>query len=206
MSKWFSARSRFRAIVVIVAVACSACADRTDNGDEDKRRSASVTEADLQVDDVPQEEPGVSRTRWETANPAAREVAGNLTVSLEEGRGGPLALAFANGVTVRAEELAVHASAVRVGADDATFRAVLGLPEEVRARVYRVIDERTSPSAAAGGLCGREARTTNIAVSEFVDQDGDWALRIAAFKGRRPPGERGAEPEMCAVFAFKQPR
>jgi hypothetical protein len=148
----------------------------------------------------------LARSRWQTANAGARDITGNLTVSLEEGRGGPLALAFANGVTLRAEELAVHEAGVRVGAaSDTTFRAVLGVPSEVSARVYRVIDERTAQSATAGGLCGREARTTAIAAAEFVDEEGDWVLRIAAFKGRRPPGERGAEPEMCGVFAFKQP-
>ncbi|MBI1186381.1 MAG: hypothetical protein GC206_03490 [Alphaproteobacteria bacterium] len=206
MSKWSSARSRVCAALLIAALAAAACTDRSGarNGETD-RRSATVTEVDLDVEPVPQEEPGWARSRWETANAGARDVTGNLTVSLEEGRGGPLALAFASGVTVRAEELAVHEANTRVGAADATFRAVLGVPPEVRARVYRVIDERTAASAPAGGLCGRDARTTAIAAAEFVDEEGDWALRIAAFKGRRPPGERGGDPEICGLFAFKQP-
>ncbi|NWG53992.1 MAG: hypothetical protein HXY28_09755 [Hydrogenophilaceae bacterium] len=207
MSKWSSARSRLCAALLIATLGLAACSDRSKAGaSASDRRSATVTEVDLDVEPVSQEEPGLVRSRWETANAGAREVTGNLTVSLEEGRGGPLALAFANGVTLRAEELAVHEAGARVGAAaDTTFRTVLGVPAEVRARVYRVIDERTSASAAAGGLCGREARTTAIAAAEFVDEGGDWALRIAAFKGRRPPGERGAEPEICGVFAFRQP-
>lgn len=207
MSKWSSVRSKVGVALLIAVLGLTACSDRSSaRGGQPDRRSATVTEVDLDVEPVPQEEPGLVRSRWETANAGARDVTGNLTVSLEEGRGGPLALAFASGVTVRAEELAVHEASARVGAaGDSTFRAVLGVPVEVRARVYRVIDERTAASAPAGGLCGRDARTTSIAAAEFVDEEGDWVLRIAAFKGRRPPGERGAEPEMCGLFAFKQP-
>jgi hypothetical protein len=164
-----------------------------------------VTAADTRVDAVAQEEPGLVRHVWRAANQPARELTGNLTVSMEEGRGGAVAFAFANGITVRAEELSVYESSDRTGSGAATFQSLLALPDQVRARVYRVIDQVTTRSARNGGLCGAEQRPTALAAAEFVDADGDWVLRVAAFRGAEPPGG-AADPELCNAFAFQQPR
>jgi hypothetical protein len=159
----------------------------------------------MRVDAVPQEEPGVARRLWRAQNDQARVVAGNLSVSLEEGRGGPVAMAFANGVTIRAEQLAAHGGAARTGGPEAqTFQSLLNLPGQVDARVYRVVEERVTQSAPRGGLCG-ELRTAAVAASEFVDERGRWVLRVAAFRGEAAPGENLGDPELCGLFAYEQP-
>src|SRR5256885_1790993 len=55
------------------------------------------------VDQVPEEEPAVARSSWRAVNDVTRGVTGNLRVSMERQRGGPLIFAFATGVTVRAQ-------------------------------------------------------------------------------------------------------
>ncbi|MGE0045075.1 MAG: hypothetical protein AB7J28_00980 [Hyphomonadaceae bacterium] len=201
MSKWCSARFRAAALG-LVAVALAACSqDEGQSGTNPGSRSSVVTEPELAVDAVPQEVPGLARQRWRAANENARDVAGNLTVSLEEGRGGPLALAFANGITLRGEERAVHEGSVRINADGATFRSLLGLSPQVQTRVYRIVEETVTLSAQQG-LCG-DNRTTTIAASEFVDERGRWVLRLAAFRGSVAPGEGRVNPDLCGVFAYE---
>lgn len=206
MSKWSSAVSKAGALALIAVLFLSACDRAGDGEDEPRERAATVVDADTDVDEVPQEEPGVSRRQWRTANSASRDIAGNLTVSLEEGRGGPLALAFANGITLRAEELALHEGGARTGSGASTFRSLLALPDGVRVRVYRVTDERVAQSAPSGGLCGEESRTTTLAIAEFVDDENGWVLRIAAFRGQPAPGARDGDPVLCGAFAYQQPR
>jgi hypothetical protein len=169
-------------------------------------RAKAITRSEWRVDVIPQEEPGVARRLWRTANPAARDVLGNLSASLERGRGGPLTLAFANGVTLRLEWLTKHDADARIGpGSDATFQTLLALPEQVDARVYRVLDENIARSAQRGGPCG-EVRSTHVALAEFVDDDGDWVLRMAAFRGATPPAGRESDPDPCGAFAYQQPQ
>ncbi|MBI1251956.1 MAG: hypothetical protein GC189_10840 [Alphaproteobacteria bacterium] len=164
-------------------------------------RPSTVVEPEMRVDDVPQEEPGLARNRWRLANTNTRDVAGNLSASLERGRGGPLALAFANGITVRAEILSVYRANTRINAQGA-FANLMGLDPRVDVNVYRVADETVAAAAPRGGLCG-EARTQHVAVVEYVDEDGDWTMKIAAFKGRAAPGEGGDDPELCGVYIYR---
>lgn len=181
-----------------------ACAPAGEDAEGERAFGAAITEPEAtRVDAVPQEEPGLARNRWRAVNESARTVTGNLTASLEEGRGGPLALAFANGVTLRGELLTVHDASARVGGQIANFRTLLALPSQVDARVYRVIDETVTLSAGQG-LCG-EARTTSVAAAEFVGESGRWVLHIAAFRGAVAPGE-GGDPGFCGVFGFEQPQ
>ncbi|MGE3142614.1 MAG: hypothetical protein AB7L65_04790 [Hyphomonadaceae bacterium] len=204
MSMWCSARFKAAAALLIVA-ALAACAPADEEGAGAGRRSTAISQPeDLPVSDVSEEDPGVARRLWRAENETARSLTGNLSASLEEGRGGPLSLAFANGITLRAEEMTAYRADARVNSEGATFQSVLGLPPQVRVHVYRVVDETVSQSAAQGGLCG-QAPTTAIAASEFVDDEKGWVLRIAAFRGAATPGETRAEAELCGGLAFIQP-
>jgi hypothetical protein len=178
----------------------------SDDGEGLKVRPSAIVEPEMRVDAVPQEEPGVARRLWRAHNDQARVVAGNLSVSLEQRRGGPVVLAFANGITVRAEQLLAHHASARVGgAGDPSFQSLLSLPAQVDVRVYRVADERVTQSAPRGGLCG-ELRTAAVAAAEFVDDRGRWVLRLAAFRGDAAPGAGQGDPQLCSVFAYEQPQ
>ena len=209
MSKWFSVRFRplARATMrgafgALIALSLAAC-DSNDGGEGAPRvRTSTVVEPETRVDTVPQEEPAVARQQWRIANEAARGVTGNLRVSLESVRGGPVVFAFANGITVRAQPIAVVPAGDRSGVGGQSFAAVLAGDPRVDAHVYRVESENVTPSAAQGGLCGGQ-RTRFMAVSEFVDNSGRWVFKLASFRGDRSPGVAGDDPEHCNTFAFQ---
>ncbi len=165
-------------------------------------RSSTVVEPETRVDTVPQEEPAVARQQWRSVNEAARSITGNLRVSLESVRGGPVIFAFANGITVRAQPIVQSPADNRSGVGGQSFAAVLGGDPRVDAYLYRVEGETISESAAQGGLCGGEP-TRHMAVSEFVDGSGRWVFKIAAFRGDRLPGGPGADPGLCNSFSFQ---
>ena len=205
MSKWFNARSKAAAALSIAWFALLACSPA---GKHDAAtggvRPSTVIAPEPVVDDVPQEEPAVARTRWRIANENARSITGNLNVSLAGARGGPVIFAFATGVTVRGQPNAVTPGSSRSGVEGRSFAGLYGGNPGADAHLYRVLDETVSPSAPAGGLCGG-AHTTHLAVSEFVDQRGRWVFKLAAFKGSGPPGVNGVNPEYCATYAFDAP-
>jgi hypothetical protein len=206
MWTWFSARCRAGAIALTAFVAVAACSPQ-DEADASRLRPSTLTEAEWRVDAIPQEQPGLARRVWKTANNTTRDVLGNLSASLEEGRGGPLTLAFATGVTLHLEQLSMHDADARIGPEgEDSFQTLLGLPDQVEARVYRVLNENIARSARAGGPCG-EIRSTYVALAEFVDEDGDWVLRMAAFKGAVAPagGEEEGDPGLCGPYAYQQP-
>jgi hypothetical protein len=207
MSK--SSSVRFSAAVLALAClfALGGCGrDEGQASDGGGARPSAIVEPELRVDAVPQEEPGVARRLWRAQNDLASAVAGNLSVSLEQGRGGPVALAFANGITIRAEQLIAHHASARTGGPDGqAFQSLLALPTQVDVRVYRVLEERVTQSAPRGGLCG-ELRATSIAAAEFVDDRGRWVLRLAAFRGDFAPGEGQGDPKLCGVYNYEQPQ
>jgi hypothetical protein len=203
MSKWFSGRSSALGLVLALGVFAAACAREEAGAGGEDVRAATVVEPEMRVDDVPQEDPGVARRQWRFANTNTRDVVGNLSVSLEAGRGGPVAFAFATGVTVRAEILTVHPADTRIS-DAGAFANLMGLDPRVEVNVYRALDETVSMSATRGGLCGG-ARTQHLGVVEYVDEDGEWTMKIAAFKGRAAPGGGRDDPEMCGVFIYRAP-
>ena len=185
----------------IFALALGACS--RDAGDEKLpgERPSTVVEAETRVDAVPQEEPGVARSQWRAVSDQARSVTGNLRVSLEGRRGGPVVFAFANGVTVRAQPYNVVPADSRSGSGGQSFAAVLAGDPRVDAYLYRVLAENLTPGREAqGGLCG-QATTRHMAVSEFVDASGRWVFKIAAFSGEAQPPS-SADPELCAAFAY----
>jgi hypothetical protein len=148
------------------------------------------------VETVAQEDPGVVRRAWRANNEQARLMAGDLTISLE-GREGdedrPVVFAFANGVTVRAAP-----SAARI----AGLQSILGAPPEVAPKIYRVAQERVSPSARLGGLCAG-LRTSYVAFAEYVDADGDWTLRLASFHQAASQDRDAAEtPVLCFALDY----
>jgi hypothetical protein len=183
-----------------LALSLGAC-DRADNSDKTPRaRSSTVVEPETRVDTVPQEEPAVARSQWRVADDDARAITGNLRVSLQGARGGPLVFAFANGITITAQPYHVVPADSRSGAGGQSFAAVLGGDPRVETYLYRVQTENVTNSAARGGLCG-EGVTRHMAVSEFVDGSGRWVFKVAAFRGEASPGS-GADPELCNAYAY----
>lgn len=182
--------------LTLIAGACSR--DRVDS-QPDRPRGSTVVEPETRVDVVPQEEPAVARTQWRAASDAARRVTGNLRVSIESRRGGPLIFAFANGVTVRAQPYEMAPADSRSGVGGQSFAAVLGGDPRVNAYLYRVLEENVTRSAPHGGLCG-EDRTRYMAVSEFVDGSGRWVFKVASFRGAEAPP--AADPGLCNSYAY----
>ena len=215
MWKWFSGRSEAHArkgparaiaitgVAALLALGALAGCNRNNRTEQAPSvRSSTVVEPETRVDTVPQEEPAVARQQWRAVNEAARNVTGNLRVSLESVRGGPVIFAFANGITVRAQPIVQSPADNRSGVGGQSFAAILGGDPRVDAYVYRVESETISESAAQGGLCGGEA-ARHLAVSEFVDGSGRWVFKLAAFRGARAPGTPGADPGHCNSFSFQ---
>ncbi len=203
MSKWCSARFRaaFRASCALILIAAAAACGRNDMVETSTVRPSTIVAPEMRVDTVPQEEPAVARQQWRAVNDNARTITGNLRVSIESVRGGPIVFAFANGVTIRAQPISEVPADQRSGVGGQSFAAVLGGDPRVDAHVYRVIDENVTRSAARGGLCGNE-QTRHVAVSEFVDAGSHWVFRVAAFKGAQAPGLPGQDPQLCAAYSF----
>lgn len=192
-------------IVVMLAVAmlASGACSRRDQGQTDNgvRPQTIVAPENTPVDAVPQEEPAVSRQQWRAVNDRTRGTTGNLRVSIERQRGGPLIFAFATGITVKAQNYQVVSADARSGVGGQSFAAVLGGDPRVSAYLYRVNQETLAPTAAAaGGLCGQDT-TRYLAVSEFVDASGAWVFKIAAFHGENAPGT-GQDPLSCGNYAY----
>lgn len=173
---------------------------RENKGEAPSRpRGSTVVEPETRVDVVPQEEPAVARTQWRAASDVARRVSGNLRVSLEGTRGGPVIFAFANGITIRAQPYNVVPADSRSGVGGQSFAAVIGGDPRVSVHLYRVLDETVTASATQGGLCGQE-RTRYLAVSEFVDSSGRWVFKIAAFGGEDAPPV--VDPGHCNSYSY----
>lgn len=194
------------AATLVLAVAIAACGP--DGGGlggaaKDARSgSAPVTTPDLRVDDVPTGEPGLDRKQWRALGEPAVSVLGNLTASVVGGRSGELVLAFANGITVRAERIADLRGQDRAGGELGDFTRLLGMAPGAGVFVYLVQSERRANIAPAGGLC-RALKPTHLAISEFVNDANQWVMRIAAFRGEAPPGPNAAgDPALCAVYNY----
>jgi hypothetical protein len=167
-----------------------------------RENSGPRTVADTAVEEVATGEPGKDRFNWRAGNDSARTISGNVTASLPEGSGGPLALAFANGITLRLDVLGLHRGADRMAPRGDTIAAILGSDPRASVGIYRVAQEDVDRSAPKGGLCGA-APTRHVAVTEYVTEQGDWSLRIAAFKGAAAPGaDNAVDPELCNAFVF----
>jgi xanthine/CO dehydrogenase XdhC/CoxF family maturation factor len=187
-------------ITIVAALGLAACGGEEKASEAPRTRASTIVEPETRVDTVPQEEPAVARSQWRASSDVARSVAGNLRVSLEGQRGGPVVFAFANGVTIRAQPYDVKPADTRSGVGGQSFAAVLGGDPRVDVYLYRVLDENVTRSAAQGGLCGRE-RTRNLAVSEFVDGSGRWVLKVAAFRGEASPPSND-DPQACNAYAY----
>jgi hypothetical protein len=183
-----------------LALGVSACDRNRGDSTVPGERPHTVVEAETRVDTVPQEEPAISRSQWRAANDDARAITGNLRVSLQGRRGGPLVFAFATGVTVVGQPYNVAPADSRSGVGGQSFAAVLGGDPRVDAYLYRVVSENVTTSAPRGGLCG-EGVTRYLAVSEFVDGSGRWVFKIAAFSGdAQPPSSQ--DPQLCNAYSY----
>lgn len=193
-------RRIFLTAVAVLGLAVGGC-DRNGGGAGlPGERAQTQVEAETRVDTVPQEEPAIARSQWRAANEDARAVTGNLRVSLQGRRGGPLVFAFATGVTVVGQPYNVVPADSRSGVGGQSFAAVLGGDPRVDVYLYRVESENVTPSAPRGGLCG-EAVTRHLAVSEFVDGAGRWVFKIAAFSGdAQPPSSQ--DPQLCNAYSY----
>jgi hypothetical protein len=193
-----------RGVILAIAVAglaLGACSRERGSENLPGERPMTQVEPEIRVDAVPQEEPAVARSQWRAVSEAARSNTGNLRVSLEGARGGPVVFAFANGVTIRAQPDNVVPADSRSGAGGQSFAALLAGDPRVEAYLYRVLDENLIPGRqATGGLCGTSP-TRHMAVSEFVDASGRWVFKIAAFRGdAQPPAN--VDPELCSAFGY----
>jgi len=196
---------RLVVLVIAAALACSGCSPPGNPTEPESvarpDRSAPVT-APESVSTIATAEPGAVRHRWVAQTAQARDVTGTLTASLEAGRGGPLILAFANGITLRLERVADQVGADRTGSGNVTFSSILGADPGAGVYVYRVADETIARSAPRGGLC-LNARASFVAVSEFVNRQGDWVFTIAAYRGAVPPGpQANADPLYCGAYGY----
>ncbi len=191
-------RTLLLAALAALSLTAAACSRQDEGNKPDRPRGATVIEPETRVDVVPQEEPTVARSQWRAASDVARRATGNLRVSLEGVRGGPVVFAFANGITVRAQPYNVVPADSRSGVGGQSFAAVLGGDPRVSAYLYRVLDENVTRSAAQG-LCGEE-RTRYMAVSEFVDGSGRWVFKIAAFRGSEALPV--VDPGLCNSYAY----
>jgi hypothetical protein len=183
-----------------LALGVSGCNRNGGDSNLPGERPQTQVDAETRVDTVPQEEPAIARSQWRATNDDARAVTGNLRVSLQGRRGGPLVFAFATGVTVVGQPYNVVPADSRSGVGGQSFAAILGGDPRVETYLYRVEAENVTPSAPRGGLCG-EAVTRYLAVSEFVDASGRWVFKIAAFSGdAQPPSS--SDPQLCNAFAY----
>lgn len=197
---------RMACVALLMMTAAAGC-DRVSVGEaptttQRPSRSSPVTVPDTAVDTVATAEPGLARNRWAAGTDLARTVTGNLTTSLESGRGGPLIMAFANGLTLRLERIAEHVGADRTGSGGATFAATLGADPNAGVYIYRVADERIYSTAPQGGVCQRDAAKF-VALSEFVNRNGDWTFVFAAFRGEQSPGPQSdRDPQLCGAYGY----
>jgi hypothetical protein len=189
------------AALAIAALGLGACSRERNSEKLPGERPVTVVEPETRVDAVPQEEPAVARSQWRAVSEQARAVTGNLRVSLEGARGGPVVFAFASGVTIRAQPYNVVPADSRSGAGGQSFAAVLAGDPRVEAYLYRVLEENLIPGRqSTGGLCGTSP-TRHLAVSEFVDGSGRWVFKVAAFRGEAQPPS-SADPGLCGAFAY----
>ncbi len=186
--------------MAVLALSLTACNRNGSDSNVPGERPQTQVEAETRVDTVPQEEPAIARSQWRAANEDARGVTGNLRVSLQGRRGGPLVFAFATGVTVVGQPYSVVPADSRSGVGGQSFAAVLGGDPRVDAYLYRVVSENVTSSAPRGGLCG-EAVSRFLAVSEFVDGAGRWVFKIAAFSGDTQPGS-GSDAQLCNAYSY----
>lgn len=193
-----------RGVVVaamVAVLALGACQRERDSEQLPGERPSTVVEAETRVDAVPQEEPAVARSQWRASSDQARSVTGNLRVSLEGRRGGPVVFAFANGITIRAQPYNVVPADSRSGSGNQSFAAIMAGDPRVEAYLYRVLEENLTPGRTSqGGMCGADS-ARHLAVSEFVDSSGRWVFKIAAFRGEAQPPS-SADPELCGAFAY----
>ena len=186
--------------MAVLALGLTACNRNGSDSNVPGERPQTQVEAETRVDTVPQEEPAIARSQWRAANEDARGATGNLRVSLQGRRGGPLVFAFATGVTVVGQPYSVVPADSRSGVGGQSFAAVLGGDPRVDAYLYRVVSENVTSSAPRGGLCG-EAVSRFLAVSEFVDGAGRWVFKIAAFSGDTQPGS-GSDAQLCNAYSY----
>jgi hypothetical protein len=195
-------RSVIVGLMAAAAIVTSGCS-RQDHAQSGPaiRPQTIVAPENTPVDAVPQEEPAVSRQQWRAVNDRTRNTTGNLRVSIERERGGPLVFAFATGITIEAQAYAAAPADSRSGAGGQSLAALQGGDPRVSSYLYRVIHETLAPTAAQqGGLCGKDT-TRYMAVSEFVDSTGAWVFKIAAFHGDAAPGGN-QDPLFCGNYAF----
>ncbi len=193
-------RRMIAAALAAFALVGAGCARNDEGEQEPSIRASTVVVPETRVDAVPHEEPAVARAQWRAVGDTARAVTGNLRVSIERTRGGPLIFAFATGVTVRAQPFSVVPADTRSSVGGQSYAALLGGDPRVDVHLYRVLSENVTPSAPQGGLCGG-MRTRIIAVSEFVDSSGRWVFKIASFRGDGPVGA-GEDTVLCSAYAY----
>lgn len=201
MSKWSNAACNALAAVSVLAL--TGCdeffGNKSSQANAATTQSPLVTSPDTDVAETASAEPGRDRRQWRAQSANARTLTGNVTTSTE-GRGGPLLLAYATGITITAEHDATMKGSAPISPGGPSFSEEMNLDRQADVYIYRVTDEQLSPSAArSGGLCGPD-RTMHVAVSEFVGKEGEWTLRVASFKGSSPGAD--SNPQFCGAYLY----
>ncbi len=211
MSKWFSARFKGRcgalaafALLGLGGLGGLGGCDKLLAPLEEEQAETSGsngvrTRPDTAIPDIASAEPGKDRRLWRASNEATRLSTGYLTASLE-GRSGPLTLAFAEGITLTLERDVRVGAGEKAGRDGETFASLMSVDTAADIYLYRVTRENVLKTAKQGGLC-KKNKAVHLAVSEFVGRDGEWVFKVAAFRGKAPPGA-GGDPEFCAAYQY----
>lgn len=82
-----------------------------------------------------------------------------------------------------------------------TWAQLLALPEGSTVQLHRVVSQAAGANAPNGSFCGGE-KTTYLGIALASDSLGEPALKIAAFKGKKAPGPKASEGELCGTFSY----
>jgi len=195
------------AIALTLAIGASGCDQITDTfsrvwGDHAPGKRQAGGWSETRVQEVATGEPGKDRLQWRAGDQRARAALGNLTASQPDGRSGPVVLAFANGVTVQLDTVAIVTGADKTFPNGDSFADVLGGDPKAGVYVYKIADENIDQVATQGGLCGAK-KPSHVAISEYVAANGEWTFRIVAFEGPAAPGaDAPGDPGVCARYVY----
>ena len=145
-------RRMFAAALAALALVGAGCGRDNDGEQEPSIRASTVVVPETRVDAVPHEEPAVARASWRAVGDTARAVTGNLRVSIERTRGGPLIFAFASGITVRAQPFSVTPADTRSGVGGQSFARCWAGIRAWMSISYRVLNENATTPRRGKGL------------------------------------------------------
>lgn len=85
-----------------------------------------------------------------------------------------------------------------------TFASILIVAKDTPVEIRKVSAETAPPKSVNGGLCGKDAPPTYLAVALDHDPSGPM-LKLAAFQGPDAPGGAGKAVQLCGTFNYVVP-